>query len=130
MKNSGGAGNPSVNTFGVINDSDVTPVPWSWRASGSGTGNITNTLFTGFGVSGNLQNQASGGSTAEFLPAGTFSFWRTMYVSLGPQIGSKSELAGGFSVNQPVPSDITTIDGQVKRTRTVGFGFAITFTKP
>lgn len=131
VKSSGGTGNPSVNTFGVINDSHITPMPMvmanvrlrDWQHHKYG-------FHGSFGISGNLQNQSSGGSAAEFLPAGTLSFWRTMYVSVGPQIGTKSELAGGFSVNQPVPSDITTINGQVKRIRTVGFGFAITFTKP
>jgi hypothetical protein len=127
------AGTPttSVNTFGVVNDSRITPMPmvmanvrlYDWA-------HHKYAFHGSFGISGNLQNNASGGSAAEFLPAGTFSFWRTMYVSLGPQIGTKSELAGGFSVGQQVPSDITTINGQVKRSRTVGFGFAITFTKP
>jgi hypothetical protein len=131
IKSSGGTGNPSVNTFGVISDSSITPMPivmtnvrlWDWS-------HHKYAFHGSFGISGNLQNQASGGSTAEFLPAGTLSFWRTMYVSMGPQIGTKPELVGNFKVGDPVPSDITTINGQVKRTRTVGFGFAITFTKP
>ena len=131
VKSSGGTGNPSVNTFGVINDSRITPMPMVMANVRLYDWDHHKYAFHGsFGISGNLQNQASGGSAAEFLPAGTFSFWRTMYVSLGPQIGTKSELAGSFSVGQQVPSDITTINGQVKRSRTVGFGFAITFTKP
>ena len=131
VKSSGGTGNPSVNTFGVINDSRITPMPMVMANVRLYDWDHHKYAFHGsFGISGNLQNQSSGGSAAEFLPAGTFSFWRTMYVSLGPQIGTKSELAGGFSVGQQVPSDITTINGQVKRSRTVGFGFAITFTKP
>lgn len=131
IKSSGGAGNPSVNKFGVVNESSITPMPmvmanvrlWDWQHH--------KYAFHGtFGVGGNLQNQASGGSSAEFLPGVSLSFWRTMYVTVGPQIGTKSELAGNFNVNDLVPADITSIQGQVKRTRTVGFGFAITFTKP
>jgi hypothetical protein len=131
VKSSAGPGNPSVNKFGVVNESSITPMPmvmanvrlWDWQRH--------KYAFHGtFGVGGNLQNQASGGSSAEFLPGVSLSFWRTMYVTAGPQIGTKSELAGNFNVNDVVPADITSIQGQVKRTRTVGFGFAITFTKP
>lgn len=81
------------------------------------------------GVAGDIKDQNSGGSAVEFLPGVSFSFWRTMFVSLGPHIGTKASLAGDFSEGEPVPTDITSITGQVKRSYTVGFGFAITFSK-
>jgi hypothetical protein len=93
-------------------------------------GNHVYAFHGSLGVAGNFQSQSAGGSSAEFLPSVSFSFWRTMFLSIGPQIGTKSALAGGFKEGDPVPSDITTIQGQVKRSYTVGFGFALTFTKP
>lgn len=131
IKSPGGTGNPSINIFGTTSDSKINPMPigmvhvrlaeWAGHKYA---------FHASFGVAGNLQGQGGGGSTAEFLPGVSFSFWRTMYVSFGPDIGTKAELAGGFKENAAVPSDITSIDGLIKRSRTVGFGFAITFTKP
>jgi hypothetical protein len=87
-------------------------------------------LHATVGVAGNLQGQSSGGSAVEFLLGGSVSFVRVIYLSAGLHIGTKDELAGGFKVGDLVPSDITTIQGQVKRSYTTGFGFAISFTKP
>lgn len=131
IKSVGGPNNTSVNKFGTVNSSQISPMPiamaharlWDW-------GNHKYAFHASFGVAANIQGQASGGSSAAFLPGASFSFWRTMYLSFGPLIGTKSELAGGFKVGDTVPSDITTISGQVQRSYTVGFGFAVTFTKP
>jgi hypothetical protein len=131
IKSPGGANNTSVNKFGTISDSRLHPMPigmvhlrladWS---------NHKYAFHASFGVSGNIKGQDSGGSAAEFLPGVAFSFWRTMFLTLGPHLGTKAELAGGFKEGDLVPSDITSLQGQVKRSYTVGFGFAITFTKP
>jgi hypothetical protein len=131
IKSSGGAGNPSVNKFGTTRDGRFNPVvigmvhvrlaDWERHKYG---------FHGSFGVAGNLQSQSGGGSTAEFLPGVSFSFWRTMYVSAGPYLGTSAKLAGDFKEGDVVPPDITTISGQVKRTRATGFGFAVTFTKP
>jgi len=131
IKSVGGANNTSINKFGTLNDSRLHPMPigmvhvrlaeWS---------NHKYAFHATFGVAGNIKGQDSGGSAAEFLPGASFSFWRTMYLSFGPHIGTKVALAGGFNEGDTVPSDITTIQGQVKRSYTVGFGFSITFTKP
>lgn len=131
LKSPGGAGNPSVNTFGTINDSRLHPMPMGMvHVRLADWGNHKFALHGSFGVAGNIKGQGSGGSAAEFLPGVGISFWRTMYLSFGPHIGTKSELAGGFKEGDPVPSDITSIQGLVKHSYTVGFGFAITFTKP
>jgi len=131
VKSSGGLGKPSVNTFASLNDSHIHPMPMGMvHVRLAEWGRHKYAFHGSFGVAGNIQGQSSGGSSAEFLPSVSISFWRTMYLSLGPHIGTKSALAGGFQEGDPVPSDITTIQGQVKRSYTVGFGFAVTFTKP
>jgi len=85
-------------------------------------------LHASAGVSGNLQGQNSGGSSAEFLLGPSVSFFRTMFITGGLHIGAKSSLAGGFSVGDAVPSGTTT--PSLTKSYTVGFGFAITFAKP
>lgn len=132
IKSPGGAGNPSINIFGSLNDSRLHPMPIGMvhvRLGELGD-NHRYAFHASFGVAGNIKDQSSGGSAAEFLPGMSVSFFRTMFLSFGPHIGTKAQLAGGFKEGDPVPSDITTIQGQVKRSYTVGFGFAITFTKP
>jgi hypothetical protein len=131
VKSSGGPGNPPVNIFGTTSDSKINPMPIGmvhvrlaeWQRH-------KYAVHGSFGVAGNIQGQSAGGSSAEFLPGVSFSFWRTMYVSVGPHIGTKAELGGGFKEGDIVPAEITNLDGLIKRSRTVGFGFAVTFTKP
>jgi hypothetical protein len=131
VKSNGGAGKPSVNEFQALNDSHIHPMPIGMvHVRLAEWGNHVYAFHGSLGVAGNFQSQSSGGSSAEFLPSLSFSFWRTMFVSIGPHIGTKTALAGGFKEGDTVPSDITTIQGQVKRSYTVGFGFAFTFTKP
>lgn len=131
IKSAGGANNTSINKFGTISDSRLHPMPMGMvHVRLADWGNHKYAFHGSFGVAGNLKGQDSGGSTAEFLPGVSFSFWRSMYLSCGPHIGTKAELVGGFKEGDLVPSDITSIQGLVKRSYTVGFGFAITFTKP
>lgn len=80
------------------------------------------------GMSGNFQGSGSGGSTAEFLFGGSFSLFRTMFFTAGAHLGFKSELQGGFGLNQPLPSTVQSV--QVNKIATVRYGFAVTFTKP
>lgn len=129
VKSTGGANNTSVSKFGTLGDSKVHPMPlamahvrladfWDHKSA----------FHVSVGVAGNIQGQDNGGSSAEFLLGGSWSFWRTMYLSAGLQIGTKTQLAGGFKVGDPVPSDVTAV--QVQKSYAPGFGFAITFTKP
>jgi hypothetical protein len=129
VKSPGGMNNTSVNEFGTLSNSAVNPMPivmanvrvldWFDHLLAA---------HASFGVSGNFQGQSSGGSSADFLAGGSLSVWRTMFLTLGVQIGAKPTLAGGFQVGQTVPSDVTTV--QVSKSYTTGFGLAITFTKP
>lgn len=80
------------------------------------------------GISGNLQGSGSGGSTAEYLFGGSFSFLRIVYLTAGAHLGYKSVLGGGYSVGDTAPSSIT--NPQVNKTAAVRYGFAITFSKP
>jgi hypothetical protein len=131
VKSNAGAGNPSVNEFQALNDSRIHPMPIGMvHVRLAEWGSHVYSFHGSFGIAGNLQGQSSGGSSAEFLPSVSISFWRTMFLSIGPHIGTKATLAGGFKEGDTVPSDITSIQGLVKRSYTVGFGFAVTFTKP
>jgi hypothetical protein len=124
-------GGPSVAKFGTLSDSAFRPMPAAYvhaRLKESADHKLG--LHATLGVSGNIQGQDSGGSSAEFLTGFSLSLWRTIYISVGAHIGTQSELAGGFHEGDVVPSDITTIQGQVKRSYTGGFGFAFSFGKP
>ncbi len=129
VKSSDGAGG-TVDTFGTTNDSKITPVALAvvhvrlhdWEHHGVG-------LYGSLGVGGSLQNQTAA-SPVRFLPGISIAVWRTMYITVGAEIGSKNELAGGFKEGDKVPPGITSLDGLIRTSRTVGFGFAFTFTKP
>jgi hypothetical protein len=131
VKSAGGTNGASVNRFDALNDSRFNPLPMALAHARlkEFAGHLI-ALHATVGVAGNLQGQSSGGSAVEFLLGGSVSFVRVIYLSAGLHIGTKDELAGGFKVGDLVPSDITTIQGQVKRSYTTGFGFAISFTKP
>lgn len=124
-------GGPSVAKFGTLSDSAFHPMPAAFvhgRLVESADHKVG--LHATLGVSGNIQGQASGGSSAEFLTGLSLALWRTIYLSAGLHIGTRAELAGGFHEGDLVPSDISTIQGQVKRSYTAGFGFAFSFGKP
>jgi hypothetical protein len=129
VKSTGGANNTSINTFGYSSNSSFHPLPVAivhvrlWESRDQ-----RYAFHASAGASGNIQGQNSGGSSAEFLVGGSFSFFRTMFVSAGLHIGTQNSLGGGFKIAQQVPSDITTVP--VTKSYTTGFGLAITFTKP
>jgi hypothetical protein len=129
IKSAGGANNTSIDKFGLTSDSAVHPLPVAlvhvrlWESM-----DHRFAFHASAGASGNIQGQSSGGSSAEFLTGGSLSFFRTMFISAGLHIGTKSILAGGFNVGDTVPSDISSV--QVTKSYTTGVGFAITFTKP
>jgi hypothetical protein len=131
VKSAGGPNGASVNKFGALSDSRFNPMPMALANVRlfESQGHLV-AVHASVGVAGNLQGQASGGSSAAFLLGPSLSFARAVFLTVGLHIGTKDELAGGFKENDPVPSDITTIQGQVKRSYTRGFGFAISFSKP
>lgn len=119
-----------MNTFGTTSDSKITPVAlalvhvrlseWSRHKVG---------FYGSLGVGGSLQNQTSS-SPVQFLPGISVSFWRTMYITAGPEIGNRTTLTGGFKEGDPVPPAVTNINSVTKSSFGAGFGFAISFTKP
>jgi hypothetical protein len=129
VKSTGGANNTSINSFGFSSQSSFHPLPVAiahvriWESQ-----NQKYAFHFSAGASGNIQGQNSGSSSAEFISGGSFSFFRTMFVTAGLHIGTKTSLAGGFKIGETVPSDVTTVP--VTKSYTTGFGLAITFTKP
>lgn len=120
----------TTNTFGTTSDSKITPVALVVLHVRLAEWNRHKYAFYGsLGVGGSLQNQ-SNASPVQFLPGVSVSFWRTMYITVGPNIGNKTSLAGGFKEGDTVPAGITSINGLTSTSHAVGFGFAITFTKP
>lgn len=81
-----------------------------------------------FGLSGNLNSQNNGGSSAEFLIGPSIALFRTMFITPGLHIGRENLLADGFGLGNPVPPNITIVPTQ--SSYRPGFGLAITFTKP
>jgi hypothetical protein len=126
---SSGNGTTSTNKFGYSSQSSFHPLPVAiahvrvWESQ-----NQKYAFHFSAGASGNIQGQNSGGSSAEFITGGSLSFFRTMFVTAGLHIGTRTSLAGGFKIGDTVPSDVTTVP--VTKSYTTGFGLAITFTKP
>lgn len=119
-----------INTFGTTSDSEVTPVALALVHVRLSEWDRHKFAFYGsLGVGGSLQNQ-SNSSPVQFLPGISVSFWRTMYLTFGPEIGNKTSLTGGFKVGDTVPSGVTTINSVTQASHAVGFGLAISFTKP
>jgi hypothetical protein len=124
------SGTSTQNIFTRSNSSSFHPMPlamfnvrllnfdskgiWSWTA--------------GFGVAANTKSASSGGSNPEYLIGTGFSILRTIYVSLGADIGQTQYLGGGYKEGQVVPSTITT--APVVTSTKAGLGLAITFSKP
>lgn len=124
------SGSSTQNIFTRSNSSSFHPMPlamfsvrllnfdskgiWSWTA--------------GFGVAANTKSASSGGSNPEYLIGTGFSILRTIYVSLGADIGQTQYLGGGYKEGQTVPSTITT--PPVVTSTKAGLGLAITFSKP
>ena len=85
-------------------------------------------LHASFGMAGNFKSQSSGGSDVEFLAGPSISLFRTMFLTPGLHIGHKVSIGGGFNEGDIVPATITQVP--LQKSYKVGFGFAITFTKP
>jgi len=129
LQSSDGKGG-TVNTFGLTNDSGINPVALAiahvrlleWDRH-------KYAFYASLGIAGSLQNQSSS-SPVQFLPGISVSFWRTMYITAGPQIGTETSLTGGYKIGDTVPSGVSSVTGLLKTSRAVGLGLAITFTKP
>ena len=116
------------NVFGVTSDAKITPVALAItniRLTESDNHKIG--FYGSLGVGGSLTS-GSGGSSLQFLPGVSVALWRTMYITGGVDIGTSSEIAGGFKVGDIVPAAITSV--LTSTSHSVRFGFAITFTKP
>lgn len=122
-------GTTSTNRFGILSDPKIHPLPMAIaHARLAETPDHRFALHASFGVGVNVRSQASGGSSPEFLLGPSISFLRTIYVTAGVEIGKSTGLAGGFHVNDTVPSDVTAL--QIISSYTTRWGFAVTFTKP
>jgi len=119
----------STSRFGILSDPKIYPLPMAIvHARLAETADHGVAFHASFGVGVNVRSQASGGSSPEFLLGPSVSFLRTIYVTVGAEIGKSTDLAGGFHVNDTVPSDVTT--PQIITSYTTRWGFAVTFTKP
>jgi hypothetical protein len=86
-------------------------------------------LYGSFGVAANIKGQSAGGSDPEYLftPL-TFGFFRTAFISPALHIGRDVRLGSNFHEGDIVPASITT--PPLQKSYKMGFGIAITFTKP
>jgi hypothetical protein len=86
-------------------------------------------LYGSFGVAANIKNQSAGGSDPEYLfTPFTFGFFRTAFISPGLHIGREVRLGSNFHEGDVVPASITT--PPLQKSYKMGFGIAVTFTKP
>jgi hypothetical protein len=119
----------STNRFGILSDPTIHPVPMAIvHARLADTPGHAIALHGSFGIGVNTRSQSSGGSSPEFLLGPSLSFLRTIYITAGLEIGTTTDLAGGFKVNDPVPSDVTA--PQIVTSYIRHWGVAVTFTKP
>jgi hypothetical protein len=123
--------NNVINTFESTSTSSFHPLPLGmiharvWEGNGWWE-NVG--LHASFGIAGNFRSQSSGGSDVEFLVGPSVSLFRAMFLTPGLHIGQKVELGGGFKEGDVVPPSIT--QPPLQKAYKLGFGFAITFTKP
>jgi hypothetical protein len=126
-----GPNNTTVNEFGYATNSAFHVLPLvaaNFRILEPETYGRRWAFYGTVGVSGNLQGQSSGGSSAEFLLGPSVSLFRTLFVTAGAHVGYRSTLSGGYKVGDTVPSSITS--PAVYKSATVSYGIAITFGKP
>jgi hypothetical protein len=129
VKSTPSDGGDSVLRFGESTRSPVHPMPLAMaHARVLDWDSNKYALHASFGVAAAIKGQNSGGSNAEYLTGLSVSFLRTIYLTGGVHIGQQASLAGGFKVGDIVPADIT--EPPVQKGFKVGFGFAVTFTKP
>jgi len=119
----------ATNRFGVLADPRIHPLPMAAvHARLAETSGHRLALHASFGAGANVRSQISGGSSVEFLLGPSVSFLRTIFFTAGAHLGKSTGLAGGFRPDDPVPTDVTSV--QVTNAYTVRWGFAVTFTKP
>jgi hypothetical protein len=118
----------TVNKFVATETSSFHPLPLGMIHARVCEFNDAVALHASFGMAGDFQSQSAGGSSAEFLIGPSISLFRTMFFTPGLHIGTKTSIGAGFNVGDVVPSNITTVP--LAKSYTIGFGFAITFTKP
>lgn len=128
VKSAPSDGGNSVVRFGESTRSPVHPMPLAMAHARLQEWDNKYALHASFGVAAAIKGQDSGGSNAEYLTGLSVSFYRTIYLTGGLHIGQQASLAGGFKVNDIVPPDIT--EPPIQKGYKVGFGFAVTFTKP
>lgn len=85
-------------------------------------------LHAGFGVAAHAQDDAAGGTGAEYLLGLGVSLFRTIYITPGWQSGRTAALSPGYSLGQTAASGVTA--APLVNGYSSGFGLAITFTKP
>lgn len=91
----------TINTFGTSSDSKINPVALAVVHVRLAESNRHKYAFYGsLGGGASLQNQ-SNSSPVQFLPGVSVSFWRTMYITVGPNIGNQTSLTGGFKLATP-----------------------------
>jgi len=118
----------TVNEFVATETSSFHPLPIAMIHARLCEFNDEVALHASLGMAGNFQSQNAGGSSVEFLIGPSISLFRTMFFTPGLHIGAKTSIAGGFSVGEMVPPNITAVP--LQKSYTLGFGFAVTFTKP
>ncbi len=85
-------------------------------------------LYASFGAAAHITDANSGGSGAEYLTGLSVGLLRTLFITAGWHVGRVSALGGGYKLQEPVPTGVTTVP--VVTSYQHGFGLAITFTKP
>jgi hypothetical protein len=118
----------TTNEFVLTSNSSFHPLPIGMVSARLCEPNEKVSFHLSLGLAGNFKSQSSGGSTAEFLVGPSIALFRTMFFTPGLHIGQQASLGGGFRLGDPVPTSITT--PPLQTSYKVGFGFAITFTKP
>jgi hypothetical protein len=124
-----GTATTATNQFGILSDPSVHPVPIAAvHARLVESLNQRVALHASFAIGINTRSQSAGGSSPEFLLGPSVSFLRTVFLTVGAEIGKNTGLAGGFHAGDVVPTDITSV--QVTTSYQTHWGVAVTFTKP
>jgi hypothetical protein len=115
-----------VNTFGFKNHSSFRTIPLLLINTRVWEFNDTFALHASAGAGVDVKTGQSG-TDIEFIVGGSLSFRRSFFVTPGIHVGRVPSLAGGFNLNDPVPSGVSTppVEKTWKRGFVIAFSYKI-----
>lgn len=113
-----------ISRFGFKNNSSFRTLPVILLNTRIWEPNDTIALHASTGAAVDIKT-GQGGTDLEFIVGPSISFWRSFFVTSGLHIGRVPKLAGGFELNQEVPTGIS--EPPIEKTWKKGFVTTFTY---